>query len=158
MILLDVLLKHGSSTRLFRGSRPRAGEGPVVRLEVGFVARILVADDEDGVRALYKLWLGSEGHQVSEARDGVEAKRLLGDEQYDLAVIDLVMPRLDGISVIKGLQSGGGSPKVLAISAGNGNLPAGVGLPLSSMFGADEVLYKPFARSELIAAVGRLLG
>lgn len=121
------------------------------------MARILLADDEDGLRTLFGMWLSTSGHEVTEARDGEEAERLLADRDYDLAVIDLLMPRLDGISVIKTLRARRPKAKVLAISAGNSELPAGVGLPLSTMFGADEVLYKPFNRSEFLGVVDRLL-
>lgn len=121
------------------------------------MARILLADDEDGLRVLFGSWLGADGHEVTEARDGEEARQLLADDSFDLAVIDLLMPRIDGISVIKELRVSRPDAKVLAISAGNQQMPASVGLPLSSMFGADEVLYKPFNRSELLAVVGRLL-
>lgn len=121
------------------------------------MARILLADDEDGLRTLFGMWLSTSGHEVTEARDGEEAARMLADQAYDLAVIDLLMPRLDGISVIKSLRAGRPEAKVLAISAGNAEMPAGVGLPLSAMFGADEVLYKPFNRSEFLGVVDRLL-
>jgi len=125
------------------------------------VARILVADDEDDGRALYALWLGDGGHEVIEARDGAEAQQLLADSDFDVVVIDLLTPRVDGLSVIKGLRTQsdmGRDTGIVAMSAGTKTLPAGVGLSLSAMFGADEVLYKPFERSDLLAVVARIVG
>ncbi len=125
------------------------------------MARILVADDEDDGRALYALWLGDGGHEVIEARDGAEAQQLLADSDFDVVVIDLLTPRVDGLSVIKGLRTQsdmGRDTGIVAMSAGTKTLPAGVGLSLSAMFGADEVLYKPFERSDLLAVVARIVG
>ena len=125
------------------------------------MARILVADDEDDGRALYALWLGDGGHEVIEARDGAEAQQLLADSDFDVVVIDLLTPRVDGLSVIKDLRTQPGMGRdtgIVAMSAGTKALPAGVGLSLSAMFGADEVLYKPFERSDLLAVVARIVG
>ena len=125
------------------------------------MARILVADDEDDGRALYALWLGDGGHEVIEARDGAEAQQLLADSDFDVVVIDLLTPRVDGLSVIKDLRTQPGMGRdtgIVAMSAGTKALPAGVGLSLSAMFGADEVLYKPFERSDLLAVVTRIVG
>lgn len=132
------------------------------------MARVLVAEDEDGVRLLYARWLGDDGHAVTEARDGAEAQAILAGQDFDVVVIDLLMPRVDGISIIKDLSAKrtrsrrpgtrNCDTRIVAISAGQPTLPASVGLPLSAMFGADDVLYKPFGRSELLAVVARLLG
>lgn len=127
------------------------------------MARILVAEDDDSVRILYALWLGNSGHEVTEARDGAEAQARLAAQAFDVVVIDLLMPRVDGISVIKDLHARRPGPqlfgaRIIAMSAGQPALPASVGLPLSAMFGADEVLYKPFGRSDLLGAVARLVG
>lgn len=70
--------------------------GPVLKARRVFRKRILVADDQPGVRDALKLLLAIDHHQVTEARDGVEALDLVSSREFDLLITDYEMPRMKG--------------------------------------------------------------
>ena len=78
--------------------------------------KILIADDEAEIRNLLRLYLENEGYDVTEAKDGVEALRLLRDEKPDLCLLDIMMPASDGYRVLKELRETSNIP-VIFISA-----------------------------------------
>ncbi|MGY0835705.1 response regulator transcription factor [Azospirillum argentinense] len=128
------------------------------------MARILVIDDVPAFTALLRMTLETQGHQVAEANDGLSGLSMLERESFDLAIVDMMMPGLDGIELIRRLRARGAShapsviaPAVIAMSGGTDEFPAAFSLNLSAMHGADRVLYKPFDNSELTAAVDELL-
>ncbi|AWJ92188.1 response regulator (plasmid) [Azospirillum baldaniorum] len=133
------------------------------------MARILVIDDVPAFTALLRMTLETQGHQVAEANDGLSGLSMLERESFDLAIVDMMMPGLDGIELIRRLRARGAShapsviapaviaPAVIAMSGGTDEFPAAFSLNLSAMHGADRVLYKPFDNSELITAVDELL-
>ena len=67
--------------------------------------RILVADDETEIRDVLRLYLEKEGYEVVEAADGPEALRLLKQEKIDLAILDIMMPGLDGFELCREIRS-----------------------------------------------------
>ncbi len=81
------------------------------------IARILVADDEDGIRFLLRELLTKEGYQVEEAKDGEEAVGKMRQNEFDLAILDIKMPKLDGIEVLKQLKKSNPNMIVLMITA-----------------------------------------
>lgn len=123
------------------------------------MARILVIDDVPAFTALLRMTLESRGHHVSEAHDGADGLAALEREPFDLAVVDMMMPGLDGIEVIRRLRvrNDPQAPAIIAMSGGTDDFPAAFSLNLSAMHGADRVLYKPFDTSELTDAVDELL-
>lgn len=123
------------------------------------MARILVIDDVPAFTALLRMTLETRGHHVEEAHDGLSGLSMLKREPFDLAVVDMMMPGLDGIEVIRRLRvrNDPQAPAIIAMSGGTDDFPAAFSLNLSAMHGADRVLYKPFDTSELTDAVDELL-
>ena len=67
--------------------------------------KILVADDEAEIREVLRLYLEKEGYEIVEAADGTEAVRLIKEEQIDLALLDIMMPGMDGYRVLRDRKS-----------------------------------------------------
>jgi two-component system response regulator MtrA len=119
------------------------------------VARILVADDEADIRNLVAFTLRRRGHEVSEARDGSEALRLIQREGADLAVLDVMMPGLSGLEVARALgesQLTAAIPVILLSALGQATEVA-AGLET----GARAYLVKPFTPADLAAQVAETL-
>ncbi|GAA4255034.1 response regulator [Azospirillum formosense] len=123
------------------------------------MARILVIDDVPALTALLRMTLETQGHEVAEAHDGLSGLSMLEGAPFDLAIVDMMMPGLDGVELIRRLRARDAShaPSIIAMSGGTDDFPAAFSLTLSAMHGADRVLYKPFDNSELTAAVDELL-
>ncbi|HYG87999.1 MAG TPA: response regulator [Azospirillum sp.] len=122
------------------------------------MAKVLVVEDSPAVRMAIVDVLESLGHAVTETENGRLAIERLTEGPFDLVVTDVLMPEVDGIEVIKAVRRTHVGTKVLAISGGAPNLPAGYALKLTEMFSADAVLYKPFMNDELRKAVVELVG
>ncbi|HEX3746642.1 MAG TPA: PAS domain S-box protein [Bryobacteraceae bacterium] len=116
-------------------------------------ARILVVDDEDGVRALLREILENRGHQVIEAANGKEAVRLVSAEVPDLVISDIVMPEQEGLETIQALGRLAPNLPIIAISGAFG----GQFLTLARLIGADAVLDKPISSDILLAKVDEVL-
>ena len=122
------------------------------------MATILVVEDSPAVRMAIVEVLEGLGHAVTETENGRVAVEQLGGKSFDLVVTDVLMPEVDGIEVIKAVRRSHPETKILAISGGAPNLPAGYALKLTEMFSADAVLYKPFMNDELRKSVAALVG
>ncbi|ARZ72166.1 transcriptional regulator [Streptomyces albireticuli] len=114
---------------------------------------MLVAEDDPGVRSTLDQLLRFEGYRVLLASDGLEALGLLERERPDLAVVDVVMPGLDGLGLCRMLRRRGDRLPVLVLTARHevGDRVAGLDA------GADDYLAKPFATEELFARIRALL-
>ncbi len=110
--------------------------------------KILIADDEDEIRSLLKLYLENEGYKVVEAKDGLEAVSLLNTEKPDLCLLDIMMPKMDGYQVLRKLRESSNIP-VIILSAKDADSEKILGLNL----GADDYLAKPFNPLEAVARV-----
>jgi DNA-binding response OmpR family regulator len=117
--------------------------------------RALVVEDEPNIRELVSLHLGLEGLQVTGAADGEAALRLAGAEAFDVVVLDLMLPRIDGISVCRAIRREGPNADVpiLMLTAKREESDKVVGLES----GADDYLTKPFGVRELVARVRALM-
>jgi DNA-binding response OmpR family regulator len=113
---------------------------------------ILVAEDEDDIRNLLKISLADEGYTVFPASDGLEALAVLHREDIQLAVLDVMMPRLDGFNLLRKLREFSTVP-VIFLTARADDMDKVLGLGL----GADDYLAKPFSMSELLARVAAQL-
>ena len=115
--------------------------------------RILIAEDQTDIRDLLALNLRGAGYEVAEAVDGSEALAAHSQRPADLLVLDLMMPRLDGLDVCKALRARGSTTPILMLTAKSTELDRVLGLEL----GADDYLTKPFSVAELLARVTALL-
>jgi DNA-binding response OmpR family regulator len=113
---------------------------------------ILLVDDEDSVQKLLTYPLERDGFRVVQARDGEQALRLFGDEQIDLVVLDLMLPRVDGLEVCKRLRADSDVPIIMLTARGE-ELDKVLGLEL----GADDYITKPFSIREFRSRVRALL-
>ena len=116
------------------------------------IARILVVEDDEAIADVIRRSLRVEGHEVQSAGDGVEALSLVEQFVPDLIVLDLGLPRLDGIEVLKRVRAESDVP-ILILTARVETADRVEGLDL----GADDYLPKPFEREELMARVRALL-
>lgn len=110
--------------------------------------RILIADDEQEIRSLLRLYLENAGYAVSEAADGKEAAEKLKAGDIDLCLLDIMMPETDGYHVLKNLREFSNIP-VIIISAKDTDPEKILGLDL----GADDYMVKPFSPLEAVARV-----
>lgn len=110
--------------------------------------KILIAEDDRDIVELLKLYLESGGYQVFTASNGVEALELLKKEKVDLAVIDIMMPRMNGYALIKEIREESNLP-IIVLSAKDSESDKIVGLNL----GADDYVTKPFSPLEILARI-----
>ncbi len=117
--------------------------------------RILLAEDEADMRRLVELHLGDAGYQAVAVADGVEALELALEGGWDLIVLDVMMPHLDGIEVcrrIRAREEQGYTP-ILMLTARSSEIDRVLGLET----GADDYITKPFSVRELLARVKAIL-
>jgi len=115
--------------------------------------RILVVDDDRAVRESLRRSLAFNGYSVDLAQDGLEALDLIATDRPDALVLDVMMPRLDGLEVCRRLRSTGDDLPILVLTARDSVSERVAGLDA----GADDYLPKPFALEELLARMRALL-
>jgi DNA-binding response OmpR family regulator len=117
-------------------------------------ARILLVDDEQAVQTLLTYPLRKEGYEVVGAMDGQEALDRFGEERFDLVVLDIMLPKLDGIEVCRRLRTRSQVPIIMLTAKGD-EIDKVAGLEM----GADDYITKPFSvrefRSRVKAALRR---
>lgn len=109
---------------------------------------ILIVDDEKEIRELLRLYIEKDGYSTVQAENGLEALKQADSAQIDLAIIDIMMPELDGYQLIKALRERGNLP-IIVLSAKTENHEKILGLDL----GADDYVTKPFDPLEVIARI-----
>ena len=119
--------------------------------EEGFAVRILVVDDEARIRQLVAKYALHEGHQVKEAADGEEAVALCRAEHFDIIVLDIMMPGMDGFTACQQLRAFTDTP-VLMLSARGEEFDRIRGFEV----GADDYVCKPFSPKELMLRIAAI--
>lgn len=114
--------------------------------------RILVVDDEKMIRNVIKEYAEFDGFEVTEAEDGMEAVEICRKEDFDLIVMDIMMPRLDGYSAIKEIRKTKQIP-VIMLSARSEEYDKLFGFEI----GIDDYVVKPFSPKELLARIKAVL-
>ena len=115
-------------------------------------AHILIVDDDERIRSLLQKFLARHGYWVTPARDAAHARRILDGLEFDLIVIDVMMPGEDGLSLTKALREEGKTP-ILLLTARGGADDRISGLEA----GADDYLAKPFEPRELVLRINAIL-
>ena len=110
--------------------------------------RILVVDDEEKIRMVIREYAEFEGHEVVEACDGMEAVEICRKQDFDVIIMDIMMPKLDGFSACKEIRKFKDTP-VLMLSARGEEYDKLFGFEL----GIDDYVVKPFSPKELMARV-----
>ena len=107
--------------------------------------KILIVDDEEMIRAVLKEYIEFEGNQAYEAKDGMEAVRLCKENDYDLILMDIMMPQLDGFSAVKEIKKTKDMPVIMLSARGE---------EYDKLFafelGVDDYVTKPFSPKERV--------
>jgi len=114
--------------------------------------KILIVDDEALIRSVIKEYAEIEGYSVEEASDGMEAVLKCKKENYDLIIMDIMMPKLDGYQAVKEIHKDKNIP-IMMLSARGEEYDKLLGFDL----GIDDYVQKPFSPKELIARVKAIL-
>lgn len=120
------------------------------------MARILVIDDKAEIRKLLRISLSGAGHEVMEAKNGVEGLQRFQQTRPDLIMCDILMPEKEGFETIRELRVLDPGLKIIAMSGGIPNADFDP-LPIASLLGARATLAKPFDLSLLQSTVKRVL-
>lgn len=114
--------------------------------------KILVVDDEENIREVLKEYAEFEGHEVDEAADGMAAVEMAKNKDYDIIIMDIMMPRLDGYSACKEIRKIKQTP-MLMLSARGEEYDKLFGFEI----GIDDYVVKPFSPKEVMARVNAIV-
>ncbi len=116
------------------------------------MAKLLICDDEPGLRAVIKRYALFEGYAVVEAGDGMEAVEACREESFDIIIMDIMMPELDGFSAVKEIRKTSDVP-VIMLSARGEEYDKVLGFEL----GVDDYVVKPFSSKEIMLRINAIL-
>jgi DNA-binding response OmpR family regulator len=116
------------------------------------LAKILICDDESGLRAVLKRYALFEGHEAAEAGDGMEAVEACRRENFDIIIMDIMMPELDGFSAVKEIRKTSDTP-VIMLSARGEEYDKVLGFEV----GVDDYVVKPFSSKEIMLRINAIL-
>ncbi len=117
------------------------------------VFSILLVEDEENLQEALKLNLELEGYEVTGSYDGVNALKMVQQEHFDLIILDVMLPEMDGITVCETIRLSNTEIPILILSARNSSADRVLGLKK----GADDYLTKPFNLEELLLRVNKLI-
>ena len=117
------------------------------------MTKILIVDDEEGIRNIIKEYAEYSGYEVFEATDGAQAQAMVATEEFDLVIMDLMMPNMDGFSAIKAIKLIRPKVPIIILSAKSNEYSKLFGFEI----GADDYVTKPFSPKELMARITALL-
>ncbi len=113
---------------------------------------ILIADDEQNIREVIREYAEFEGHTVAEAADGMQAVEMAREQDFDIIILDIMMPRLDGFSACKEIRKFKDTP-VMMLSARSEEYDKLFGFEL----GVDDYVVKPFSPKEVMARINAII-
>jgi two-component system alkaline phosphatase synthesis response regulator PhoP len=116
-------------------------------------ANILLVEDEENLHDALKLNLELEGYEITSAYDGNEALKAVKDEYFDLIIMDVMLPQMDGVTVTETIRLQNNEVPILILSAKNTSADRVLGLKK----GADDYMVKPFNLEELLLRVDKLI-
>jgi DNA-binding response OmpR family regulator len=114
--------------------------------------KILIIEDEESILMALEDDLRIEGYQVSSANDGLKGLTMAKEQEYDLIILDIMLPEMNGFEVCKQLRQAGITTPILILTAKSQEVDKVLGLEL----GADDYVTKPFSPRELLARVNAL--
>jgi two-component system alkaline phosphatase synthesis response regulator PhoP len=117
------------------------------------LANILLVEDEENLHEALKLNLEMEGYSITSAYDGTAALKAIANEYFDLIIMDIMLPGIDGISITETVRVNANEVPILILSAKNSSADRVLGLKK----GADDYLTKPFNLEELLLRVSKLI-
>lgn len=115
--------------------------------------KVLIVDDEQSILTLLKYSLEKEGYEVIQAEDGVTGLDLAMNNQLDFIILDLMLPKMDGMDVCKNLRQNKVNTPILMLTAKDDELEKIIGLEL----GADDYMTKPFSPREVLARMKAIM-
>ncbi|WP_299619827.1 response regulator transcription factor [uncultured Tateyamaria sp.] len=115
-------------------------------------AEILIVDDDPQIRSVLRIALGQAGHSVTEAGDGAEGLAKARSGRFDLIVLDIGLPEMDGLALCRALRTTDQTP-VVFLTARQDEIDRVLGFEL----GGDDYVTKPFSPRELVARIGAIL-
>ena len=110
---------------------------------------ILIVEDDKEIREGIEIYLKNQGYSVTQAADGVEGLKKIEAQEFHLAIVDIMMPRMDGITMMMKVREKGYEFPVIMLSAKSEEVDKIMGLNM----GADDYVTKPFTTMELLARV-----
>ncbi len=116
-------------------------------------ANILLVEDEENLHDALKLNLELEGYEITSAYNGNEALKAVKDEYFDLIIMDVMLPQMDGVAVTETIRIQNNEVPILILSAKNSSADRVLGLKK----GADDYMVKPFNLEELLLRVDKLI-
>ncbi len=114
--------------------------------------RILIVDDDKNICELLRLYLEKEGYETYMTHDGESALEIFGERQFDLVLLDVMMPRVDGWEACRRIRAKGNTPVIMLTAKGE-TFDKVLGLEL----GADDYVVKPFDTKEVVARIKAVL-
>jgi DNA-binding response OmpR family regulator len=116
------------------------------------LAKILICDDEPGLRSVIRRYAEFEGYDAAEAGDGTEAVEACKKETFDIIIMDIMMPELDGFSAVKEIRKTSDTP-VIMLSARGEEYDKVLGFEI----GVDDYVVKPFSSKEIMLRIAAIL-
>jgi DNA-binding response OmpR family regulator len=117
------------------------------------VTRVLIVDDEPDILLMLRVNLEADGYETALAADGETALRRISEEHFDIVLLDVMMPVMDGWGVLQGLSDKTEKPRVVVVSAKSSARDVARALDL----GAADYVTKPFSPVELSELIGRIV-
>jgi len=116
------------------------------------MAKILICDDEPGLRAVIKRYAQFDGHETVEAGNGMKAVEACKKEQFDIVIMDVMMPEMDGFSAVKEIRKTSDVP-IIMLSARGEEYDKVLGFE----YGVDDYVVKPFSSKEIMLRITAIL-